>query len=207
MEFQLAFLMVFSTSIIKFKRQECRTFIDWFIADLAQEERDMLMEITRKGSSTAKKVIHSLILLNVDQSGHSETRQTNEEICKILKTGMRTIDRVKKRFVIEGLEAALGIAPTSQIYRKKIDGDAEARLITIACSDPPAGYGRRSNGNSGRRGSTPACVVQKAHIMTAALLIKIKNLFENRLSDKFYYCIFIHLVVPGVVTTNIQHGS
>ena len=111
---------------------------------LTQEERDMLMEITRKGSNTAKKVIHALILLNVDQGEYSETRQTNEEICKILKTGMRTIDRVKKRFVLEGLEAALGIAPTSRIYRKKIDGDAEARLITIACSDPPEGYGRWS---------------------------------------------------------------
>ena len=66
----------------------------------------------RKGSTNAKKVIHALILLNVDQGEHSEVKQTNEEICKILKIGMRTIDRVKKRFVLEGLEAALGIAPT-----------------------------------------------------------------------------------------------
>jgi len=111
---------------------------------LTQEERNQLMEITRKGSHTAKKVIHSLILLNVDQGQYSESKQTNEEICKVLKTGMRTIDRVKKRFVLEGLEAALGIAPTSRIYRHKIDGDAEARLISIACSDPPEGYGRWS---------------------------------------------------------------
>ena len=111
---------------------------------LAEEEREYLMEITRKGSNTAKKVIHALVLLNVDQGVHSETRQTNEEICKVLKIGMRTIDRVKKRFVLEGLEAALGIAPTSRIYQKKIDGDAEARLITIACSDPPEGFGRWS---------------------------------------------------------------
>lgn len=111
---------------------------------LTQEERDQLMEITRKGSHTAKKVIHSLILLNVDQGQYSESKQTNEEICKVLKTGMRTIDRVKKRFVLEGLEAALGIAPTSRVYRNKIDGDAEARLISIACSDPPEGYGRWS---------------------------------------------------------------
>lgn len=111
---------------------------------LTQEERDQLMEITRKGSHTAKKVIHSLILLNVDQGQYSESKQTNEEICKVLKTGMRTIDRVKKRFVLEGLEAALGIAPTRRVYRNKIDGDAEARLISIACSDPPEGYGRWS---------------------------------------------------------------
>ncbi len=111
---------------------------------LTQEEREYLIKITRKGSNAAKKVIHALILLNVDQGEHSETRQTNEEISKVLKIGMRTIDRVKKRFVLESLEAALGIAPTSRVYRKKIDGDAEARLITIACSNPPEGYGRWS---------------------------------------------------------------
>ena len=54
---------------------------------LTQEERELLMEITRKGSHTAKKVIHSLILLNVDEGQYSENKQTNEEICKVLKTG------------------------------------------------------------------------------------------------------------------------
>jgi hypothetical protein len=57
---------------------------------------------------------------------------------------MRTIDRVKKRFVMEGLDAALGVAPTSRIYEKKVDGDIEARLISIACSNPPEGFGRWS---------------------------------------------------------------
>jgi len=111
---------------------------------LTKEERESLMANTRQGSHTAKKVIHSLILLNVDQGAYNETRQTNEQICKVLKIGMRTIDRVKQRFVMEGLDAALGVAPTSRIYQKKIDGDAEARLISIACSNPPEGFGRWS---------------------------------------------------------------
>lgn len=64
---------------------------------LTKEERESLMANTRKGSHTAKKVIHSLILLNVDEGQHNENRQTNEEVCKVLKIGMRTIDRVKKR--------------------------------------------------------------------------------------------------------------
>ena len=54
---------------------------------LTQEERELLMEITIKGSHTAKKAIHSLILLNVDEGQYSENKQTNEEICKVLKTG------------------------------------------------------------------------------------------------------------------------
>ncbi len=111
---------------------------------LTKEERESLMANTRKGSHTAKKVMHSLILLNVDQGPHNEKQQTNEQVCKVLKTGMRTIDRVKQRFVLEGLDAALGIAPTSRVYERKVDGETEARLISIACSEPPKGFGRWS---------------------------------------------------------------
>jgi len=111
---------------------------------LSKEERETLMENTRKGNHTAKKVIHSLILLNADQGMFAEKPQTNEDVCKVLKIGMRTIDRVKQRFVLEGLDAALGVAPTSRIYRKKVDGETEARLISIACSEPPKGYGKWS---------------------------------------------------------------
>jgi len=111
---------------------------------LTKEERESLIANTRKGSHTAKKVIHSIILLNVDQGPFAETSQTNEEVCKVLKIGMRTIDRVKQRFVLEGIDAALGVAPTSRIYRKKIDGETEARLISIACSEPPKGFGKWS---------------------------------------------------------------
>jgi len=111
---------------------------------LTKEEREKLMANTRKGNHTAKKVIHSLILLNVDRGVHNEYPRTNEEVCKVLKIGMRTIDRVKQRFVLEGLDAALGVAPTSRLYEKKVDGETEARLISIACSEPPEGFGKWS---------------------------------------------------------------
>ena len=68
----------------------------------------------------------------------------NEEISKVLKIGMRTIDRVKKRFVEEGLEAALKMAPTSRVYEKLVDGDMEAHLIALACGEPPKGFARWS---------------------------------------------------------------
>ena len=111
---------------------------------LSKEERETLMENTRKGSHTAKKVIHSLILLNADQGRFAEKPQPNEDVCKVIKIGMRTIDRVKQRFVLEGLDAALGVAPTGRIYLKKVDGETEARLISIACSEPPKGCGKWS---------------------------------------------------------------
>jgi len=111
---------------------------------LTQEERDQLTEMTRTGTHAARKIIHALILLNVDRGPHSSEIQTNEDICKILKIGMRTIDRVKKRFVEEGLESALKMAPTSRIYDRLVDGDMEAHLIALACGEPPEGYARWS---------------------------------------------------------------
>ena len=110
---------------------------------LTKEERDQLTEMTRTGTHAARKIIHALILLNVDRGSHIES-QINEDICKVLKIGMRTIDRVKKRFVEEGLEAALKMAPTSRVYDKLVDGDMEAHLIALACGDPPKGFARWS---------------------------------------------------------------
>jgi len=111
---------------------------------LTQEERNQLTEITRTGTHAARKVIHALILLNVDRGQYNTEQQINEEISKVLKIGMRTIDRVKKRFVEEGLDAALKMAPTSREYDKLVDGDMEAHLIALACGEPPKGYARWS---------------------------------------------------------------
>jgi transposase len=110
---------------------------------LTKEERDQLTEMTRTGTHAARKIIHALILLNVDRGSDIES-QINEDICKVLKIGMRTIDRVKKRFVEEGLEAALKMAPTSRVYDKLVDGDMEAHLIALACGEPPKGFARWS---------------------------------------------------------------
>ena len=111
---------------------------------LTKEERDQLTEMTRTGTHAARKIIHALILLNVDRGNYNTEKQINEEICKVLKIGMRTIDRVKKRFVEEGLDAALKMAPTTRVYDKLVDGDMEAHLIALACGEPPKGYARWS---------------------------------------------------------------
>jgi transposase len=111
---------------------------------LTKEERDQLTEMTRTGTHAARKIIHALILLNVDRGSYNTEKQINEEICKVLKIGMRTIDRVKKRFVEEGFDAALKMAPTSRIYDKLVDGDMEAHLIALACGEPPKGHARWS---------------------------------------------------------------
>jgi transposase len=69
---------------------------------------------------------------------------TNEQISKVLKVGMRTIDRVKKKFIEEGLEASLERRPTTRLYERKADGDLEAKLVTLCCSEPPKGFSKWS---------------------------------------------------------------
>jgi len=57
---------------------------------------------------------------------------------------MRKIDRVKKRFVEDGLEVALNGKKRNRIYTKKVDGDFEAHLVALSCSEPPEGFARWS---------------------------------------------------------------
>ena len=78
------------------------------------------------------------------RSGKYSEKVTNEQISKVLKVGMRTIDRVKKKFIEEGFEASLERRPTKRIYEKKMDGDTEAKLVTLCCSKPPKGFSRWS---------------------------------------------------------------
>lgn len=110
---------------------------------LNQEEREELTSITRKGKHSSKKVIHALILLNCDEGKFSE-KIKNKDVANVLKIGERTIDRVKKKFVEEGLEAALINKPTTRVYERKADGDVEAHLIALSCSEPPKGRSRWS---------------------------------------------------------------
>jgi transposase len=110
---------------------------------LTREERDDLMSIISKGKHTSQRFRNAYVLLNCDEGKFAE-KATNAEINKILKVGMRTIDRIKKRFVEEGFDAVLERKPTSREYERKADGDLEARLIALSCSEPPEGHARWS---------------------------------------------------------------
>ena len=108
---------------------------------MTQQEREELLSITKGGFHTSKKVIHALILLNCDV-GEFSNKMNNEEVAKVLKIGIRTIDRLKKKFVEEGYEAALENRPTTRIYERKADGDIEAHLVALSCSQAPEGFSR-----------------------------------------------------------------
>ena len=110
---------------------------------LSQEEVKELRIIINKGSHTSQTFRTAYILLNCDEGDYSE-KVTNEQISKVLKVGMRTIDRVKKKFIEDGFEKVLERRVSSRIYDVKIDGDVEAKLVKLCCSEPPSGFAKWS---------------------------------------------------------------
>jgi hypothetical protein len=113
-----------------------------FIVTLTEEERDFLIRLTSKGKHRSQKILNALTLLACDEGEHQPRRSKNEDIARVLNTSMRKIDRVKKRFVVDGLDCALHGKKGSRVYAKKADGDFEAHLIALSCSDPPEGFTR-----------------------------------------------------------------
>ena len=114
-----------------------------YTVKLTKSEVEELMSIINKGSHTSQTFRTAYILLNCDEGMYSE-KVTNEQISKVLKVGMRTVDRIKKKFIEEGFEACLDRRPTSRIYERKTDGDLEAKLVSLCCSEPPKGYAKWS---------------------------------------------------------------
>ena len=115
-----------------------------YFVTLTEDERVMLGKITSKGKHKTQKILDALILLGSDEGEFQTERSTNEEIARVLNTSLRKIDRVKKRFVEEGLDGALQGRKGNRIYAKKADGDFEAHLVALSCSDPPTGFARWS---------------------------------------------------------------
>jgi len=115
-----------------------------YTVTLTKDERDVLGVLASKGKHKSQKILNALILLGCDESKHQVKRSTNEEIARVLNISMKKIDRVKKRFVEEGFEVALTGKKGSRIYTKKADGDFEAHLVALSCSDPPEGFTRWS---------------------------------------------------------------
>ena len=113
-----------------------------FIVTLTEEERNLLTELSSKGKHGSQKILNALILLACDEGEHQRKRSKNEEISRVLNTSMRKIDRVKKRFVLDGLNVALHGRKGSRVYVKKADGDFEAHLVALSCSKPPEGFAR-----------------------------------------------------------------
>lgn len=110
---------------------------------LTKDERDELMAIIGKGSHSSQQFRTAYILLNCDEGEYGE-KIYGRHICQVLKVSARMIDRVKQRFIEEGFEACLERKPLSRAREKKADGELEAQLIALSCSEAPEGFARWS---------------------------------------------------------------
>lgn len=111
---------------------------------LQREEREHLEAITRKGSHRSQRVLNALVLLNCDEGEFNDHRVRGVDVANVLRISMRRVDRVKKRFVEDGMEAALGSRQGQRVHERKADGDFEAHVVALSCSTPPEGFARWS---------------------------------------------------------------
>lgn len=105
---------------------------------LGVEEQEELKALVSRGRAAAYKQTHARILLLSDEN-QDEGPMLDQEIARALKVGTATVERVRRRCVEEGVEAALGRRQQLNRRKKKLDGAGEAHLIALACSKPPAG--------------------------------------------------------------------
>ncbi len=105
---------------------------------LTDQEREDLEGLISSGRVAARKISHARILLHADE-GCEAGYFKDEDIADVLQVGRVTVERVRKRFVEEGLELALNPRPRTRHRTKKLDGKAEAFLVATACSAAPDG--------------------------------------------------------------------
>jgi len=130
--------------IIRVKRLSLRKkSMKKYKVTLSSPEVELLEEITRKGKRSAMIIRNAYILLNSNQ-GPGGKKEKDENIAGFLGITVRTIEKIREKFVQEGFETALYGKESSRKYKVKIDGDAEAHLVALSCSEPPKGYARWS---------------------------------------------------------------
>ena len=111
--------------------------------NLTHTERAELKSLIAAGTAPARKLTHARILLKADQSPEGPC-WVDEQLADAVEVSQPTVSRVRKQYFEEGLEAALSRCPPNREYHRKLDGEQEARLVALACSEPPEGQARWS---------------------------------------------------------------
>ena len=114
-----------------------------YIVSLTAEEREKLEQLTTTGKVTAYKMNHGRILLKAD-TNQEDGGWTDEAISQALDVSVATIERVRQRFVETSLDSALSRQVQQQRKPRRLDGEQEARLVAITCSEAPEGHARWS---------------------------------------------------------------
>ncbi len=111
-----------------------------YIVSLTASEQTLLSDIIEKRSSKSPQVKRAYVLLSSDINGDKQLK--DKDISSTYKVRVKTIERLRKRFVTEGFNIALN-GKKQEVFREKIiDGDVEAKLISLRCSDVPKGYNK-----------------------------------------------------------------
>jgi transposase len=111
-----------------------------YIVELTIEERKRLEELIDTGRAAKHKIRYAQMLLLADQGTHGPA-WPDQQIAKAYRAHRTTVEHLRKRLVEQGLDAALE-RRKRQNYVRKLDGEGEARLIALACSEAPAGRSR-----------------------------------------------------------------
>jgi hypothetical protein len=113
-----------------------------YVVKLSTEERERLQGLIRSGKHPARKLMRARILLKADASEAGDA-WSDSQIAEALDTGLATVARVRQQLVEEGVDGVLTPKRSPNSARKRIfDGASEAKLIALACSQPPQGYAR-----------------------------------------------------------------
>lgn len=112
-----------------------------YVVRLSEEERAALRTLISRGDAPARVQTHARILLTANR-GEAGPEWTDAAISAAVEVDSTTVARIRKVYVTEGLEAALHRKVPERVYRRKLDGEQEARLVAVACSEPPSGRKR-----------------------------------------------------------------
>ena len=110
---------------------------------LSETEREEVKRLIAAGTAPARKLTHARILLKADQSPEG-AGWVDEKVAEAVEVSQPTVARVRKQYFEEDLEAALNRRAPNREYQRKLDGEQEARLVALACSEPPEGQARWS---------------------------------------------------------------
>ena len=114
-----------------------------YVVILTESERDHLQQLIAAGAAPARRLAHARVLLKADK-GPGGPGWVDAAIAEAVDISQPTISRIRQQFVEAGLEAALNRRAPRRVYARKLDGEQEARLIALTCSEPPAVQARWS---------------------------------------------------------------
>lgn len=115
-----------------------------YTVKLTKDEQQSLSSLVKTGKHAASKILHARILLTVDEGEFADVRvlKTDKGIAHFFNINPSTLYRLRKRFVEEGLEAALLRKKHFRTRPRKMTGEQEAHLVALCCASPPEGRSR-----------------------------------------------------------------